>query len=159
MVPGKTLFFVVDPFCTRHSICLNIGLICHFCMEMMRFQSYCFQLKNPTPVSWKSFSFSRKSVSELKYWNCSKFSVTVTLKHADLSNEGLFWKSPVLFFRIIYGLSASFKMKLLRKSVFQCWDKNQPKFCNKTCWEQQLFIFTVYLMNHILQIPVLFNTW
>ena len=68
-------------------------------------------------------------------------------------------KIPVLFFRIIYGLSASFKMKPLRKSVFQCWDKNQPKFCNKTCWEQQLFIFTVYLMNHILQIPVLFNTW
>ena len=25
VVPGKTLFFVISPFCIRHSICLNIG--------------------------------------------------------------------------------------------------------------------------------------
>ena len=26
VVTGKTLFFVIDSFCTPHSICLNIGL-------------------------------------------------------------------------------------------------------------------------------------
>ena len=25
VVPGKTPFFVIDPFCTHYSICLNIG--------------------------------------------------------------------------------------------------------------------------------------
>ena len=25
VVTGKTLFFVIGPFCTPHSICLNIG--------------------------------------------------------------------------------------------------------------------------------------
>ena len=48
VVTGKTPFFVIVPFCTHHSICL---LIWQFCMEMMRFQSYCFQLKVCTPVS------------------------------------------------------------------------------------------------------------
>ena len=28
------------------------------------------------------------------------------------------------------------------------------KFCRKTCWKEQPFIFTVYLMNHIFQTPV-----
>ena len=64
-------------------------------------------------------------------------------------------KIPVLFFRIIYGLSASFKMKPLRKSVFQCWDKNQPKFCWNSFSKEPSFIVTVYLMNDIIQASVL----
>ena len=47
-------------------------------------------------------------------------------------------------------------MKPLRKSVFQCEDKNQPNYCRKTCWKAQPLIFTVYLMNHIFQLCVLF---
>ena len=56
----------------------------------------------------------------LKYWKRSKFPVIVTWKHADLSNEGLFWKPLVLFFRRIYALPVGFKMKPLRWSIFQC---------------------------------------
>ena len=39
-----------------------------------------------------------------------------------------------------------FKMKPLRKSFFQCGDKNQPKFCRKT---------SVYLMSHVSNICTL----
>ena len=45
-------------------------------------------------------------------------------------------------------------MKPLKKSVFHS-DKNQPKFCRKTCWKEQPSIFTVFLMNHIFQASVL----
>ena len=128
-------------------------------MKMIRFQSLVFQIKNSTPVFWKRFSFSRKSVSKLKCWNRSKFSLIIIKKHADLSDWGLFWKSLVSFFRTTYVLSVGFKMKPLRKSVFQCLDKNQPKFCPKTCWKEQPFIFTVYLMNRVFQTSLLFNTW
>ena len=53
-------------------------------------------------------------------------------KYADLSNGGLFWKSLVASFRRTYALSVGFKMKPLRKDVFQCLDINQTKFCDKT---------------------------
>ena len=78
-----------------------------------------------------------------------------TWKHVDLSNGGLIWKSLVRVFRRTYALSVGFETKPLRKSVFQCKDKNQPKFCRKTYWKVQPFIFTVYLMNHIFQTSVL----
>ena len=99
--------------------------------------------------------FSIKSFSKLKHWNCSTFPLFITKKHVDLFNGGLFWKSLVPFLRRIYVLSVGFKMKPLGKSVFRCLDKNQSKFCRKTCWKEQPFIFTVYLMNHIFQTSVL----
>ena len=39
---------------------------------------------------------------------------------------------PGTVFRRTYALSVGFKMKRLRKSVFQCSDKKQPKFFRKT---------------------------
>ena len=74
-------------------------------------------------VLWKflnRFSYFIKPVSKLKYWKCSKFSVIVTKKQADLWNGGLFWKSLVPFSRRTYALSVAFKMKSLRKSAFMC---------------------------------------
>ena len=52
VITGKTPFFVIGPFCTHHSIFLNIDwlLIMQFCMEMIRFESLSFQVKNSTPV-------------------------------------------------------------------------------------------------------------
>ena len=35
--------------------------------DVMRFQLQCFQLKSGTPVFREWFSFSRKSISKLKY--------------------------------------------------------------------------------------------
>ena len=70
IVTGKMTFFVsilYSPFYL---------LTEQFCMEMLRFQSYYFQLKNGTPVFWKGFAIFRKLVLKLKHWKCSKFSVT-----------------------------------------------------------------------------------
>ena len=61
------------------------------------------------------------------------------------------------YFENVNTLSVDFKMKPQRKSVFHCKDKNQPKLCCKTCWKEQPFIFTVYLMNHIFQTSVPFS--
>ena len=74
------------------------------------------------------YSFFRKFVSKLKYWKCLKLSLIFTQKYAVLSNGGVFWKSLLQFFRRIYALSVGFKMKTVRKSVFECSDKNQLKF-------------------------------
>ena len=49
-----------------------------------------------------------------------KLSLVVTEKHADLQNGGLFWNSLTPFFRRIYALSVGFKMKTLRKTIFEC---------------------------------------
>ena len=46
-------------------------------------------------------------------------------------------KIPTTVFRRTYALSAGFKMKPPRKSVFQCLDKKQPKLCSKNCWREQ----------------------
>ena len=46
-------------------------------------------------------------------------------------------------------------MKTLRKNVFEYEDKNELKFCRKSYWKKQPFIFTVYLMNHVFQTSVL----
>ena len=47
-------------------------------------------------------------------------------------------------------------MKPLRESVFQWQDKKQLKFCLKTSWKEQSFVFTVYLMNNLFQTSALF---
>ena len=65
---------------------------------------------------WKGISFSKKSISKLKYWNRSNFP---WLSHKDMlifQTDG-FWKSLVPFFRRIYALSVDFKMKPPRKCV------------------------------------------
>ena len=54
---------------------------------------------------------------------------------------------PSTVFRRTYALSVGFKMKTLRKSLFQGSYKNQPKFCYKTCCKEQPFIIAFYLMN------------
>ena len=42
-----------------------------FCMKMLSFQAWFFQLQNSAPVFWKKFF--RKFVSKLKYWNFQNF--------------------------------------------------------------------------------------
>ena len=74
-------------------------------------------------------------------------------KHADLT-EDYFWRYLVPFFRRTYALAVCFKMKSLKKSIFQFLDKNQPIFCRKAYWKEQPFIFTACLMNHTFQTSV-----
>ena len=62
-------FILYSPFyLSRHLL-----LAGQFCIEIMRFQPYIFQLRNSASILWKKFSFSWKSVSKLKYWKLSKF--------------------------------------------------------------------------------------
>ena len=140
VVTGKIPFFVIGPFCTHHSICL---LMWQSCMEMMHFQSQCFQAKNNTLIFWKMFSFSGKSASKLKYWIRSKFQLIVTKKHADLSSGGLLWKPLVPLCRRTYALSVGFKMKPLRKSVFQ-WRQKPTQILrwNLSNWWITFFKYT-----------------
>ena len=69
-----------------------------------------------------------------------------------------YFENPWLFFIRIYAFFV-FKMTPLRKSVFQCWDKNQPEFCRFNCWKEQPVIFIAYLINHNFQTSVLINSW
>ena len=110
-------------------------MIWQFCMEMMRFQSWYFQLKNGTPVFSKMFSFFKKFVLKFRCWKRSKFSLIVTSKHANLSNGGLIWKSLESFFRRNYALFVDFKMKPIRETV-------------KLAAESSNIHFTIYLMNY-----------
>ena len=65
------------------------------------------------------FLFFRKFVSNSKYEKRSKFPVIVTLKHADVLNDGLFRKSLVLFFRKAYALYVGFTCKKKRFPVLR----------------------------------------
>ena len=64
----KTPFFVIGSFRTHHSVCLSTSFwYGSFVWEWWGvFNLIAFN-------HWKRFSFSRKSVSKLKYWNRSKF--------------------------------------------------------------------------------------
>ena len=122
VITVKTPFFVIGPFCTHHSVCLNICFWC--CCFVWRWCVFNIVLstKKQYSIFWGRFSFSRKSVSKKNYWNCSKFPLIATLKHADFSNGGLFWKSLVPFFRRTSGLFVGFKLEPLKNRF--------PKFSN-----------------------------
>ena len=67
----------------------------------------------------KAFVFQKICV-KVKVLKTLKISTDCHIKHADPPSGGLFLKSLVPFFRRTYALSVGFKMKPLRKSVFQC---------------------------------------
>ena len=101
-----------------------------FLKKIFVFQKICFKVK-----VWKTFeTFTDCHIKTFR-----------SLKRSTI------WKSLVPFFRRTYALSVVFKMKTLRKSVFECSDVNQLKFCLKCYWKKQPFIFTVYLMNRVFQ--------
>ena len=109
-------FFVIDAFCTHHSI-FTPFLLFSFLKEVCVFNKICFQV--------------------VKYRKRSKFPVIVAWKHA--SNGGQFSKSMESWFRRTCSFSVEFKMKLLSKSVFLCYkpSKNQLKFHHKSCWNAE----------------------
>ena len=73
----------------------------------------------------------QKICFEVKVLISFKISSLCHIKTYYLANGGLFWKSLVPLFRRIYALPFGFKMKPLRKSIFQCWDKTNPNFVAK----------------------------
>ena len=80
--------------------------------------------------------------TEVKVLKSFKISTDYHIKTCRSLKRTAILKIPGTDFRRIYTLSVGFKMKTLKKSVFQ--PKNQPKFCGNTCLKEQLFIFTEY---------------
>ena len=107
----------------------------------------------------KKFFVFQKISFKVKVLKTFKIATDFHIKICWSLNGGLFRKSLVPFFRRTYALSVNFKVKPLWKSAFQCQDKNQLKFCRKTCWKEQPLVFTLYLMNHLFQTSVFFNMW
>ena len=75
----------------------------------------------------------QKFYSKVKVLETFKISTDCHIKTCRSLKQRAILKTPSAVFRIIYALSVGFKMKPLRKSFFQCYDKNQPKFSRKTC--------------------------
>ena len=72
VVTGKTLFFVIGPFCTPHSICVNIGFwqrssVWKCCVVV-------FQLKGVTPVFLKKTYIFQKICFKVKALKTFKIS-------------------------------------------------------------------------------------
>ena len=113
--------------------------------------------KNQNSSFLKKFFVFQKICFKVKVLKAFKIFSDCHIKTCRSLQRRAFWKSPVTLFRRTYILSVGFKIKPLRRSVFQCQDKNQPKFCRKICWKEQPFIFTVYLTNHIFPTSVFLN--
>ena len=100
-------------------------------------------LKDSTPVSWKGFSFFRKFISKFKYWKLkfeNKIKVFKISRDCHIKiGQSLKRKYLVPIFKRIYAVTVGFKMKPPGKSIFLCYDKNQLKFCCKTCWKGASF--------------------
>ena len=150
---------MIDPFCTHHSICLNID----FWYSSFAWKWCVF---NISAFNWKTLlQFFEKGCFKVKVLKTFKFPLIVTWKHANLSNQGLFWKSLVLFFRRFYALTVVFKIQPLRKSVFQrssnsvffqCFSNSS--FAVKLA-EKSNHSFLLYIHeSHFLNICTL-NTW
>ena len=68
------------------------------------------------------------------------------------STEYCFLEEPILFLLVL-------KWNLLEKAFSSVKTKTNPNFAEKLSERSTHSFFTVYLMNHILQTSVLFNTW
>ena len=132
---------MICPFCSPHSICLNIGF----------WQSSFAVLYGNVMLSILVLSTKKQYSSFLKrvcVFQKMYFKVKV-LKSFNIFSDchvikacwSLKWrvilKSLVSFCRRTYALSVGFKMKPLRKSVFLCEGKDQLSFCRKPCWNAE----------------------
>ena len=120
VVTGKTPPFVIGPFCSCHSICLNID-----------FWQSCFEWKwcvfNFSGFNWntvlqffeKGFRFP-KICFKVKVLNTFETFTDCHIKSWRSLKRRAILKIPSTIFRRTYALSVGIKMKTLRKSVFEC---------------------------------------
>ena len=126
-----------------------------FCMEMMCFQSQYFQLKNNTPVFRKRFLFSRKFVSKLKVLKIFKIFTDCHIKtYRSLKRRAIF-KIPSAVFQKKLCSFCWLQDETSKKKRFPVLREKPTQILPKTCWKEQPFIFSVYLMDHIFQTSVL----
>ena len=126
VVSGKAPFFVIGPICTPHSLCLNIGFwqssfvgkCCVSVLVLSTRKQYSSILKKV--FVFQKICFKVKVLKKFKIKTCQSLKRRAILKILST------------FFGT-WAVSVCFKMKPLRKRVFLCFDKNQLKFCCKTC--------------------------
>ena len=88
-----------------------------------------------------------------------KISSKCHIKTCRSLKRGLFWRSLVPLFRRIYAITVGFKMQLLRKSALLCYEKTNLNFPQNMLKGATIHFLTIwYLMDHLLQTSVLFNT-
>ena len=137
----KTLFFVLCPFCTTHSICHNID----FWQGSFVWKSC---ILNLTTCNYKKvFQFFkevfvfRKFIPKLKYWNCSKFPVIFTKTYQSLK-----WRTTLKIPKNILGERMLFllalklnlykkrcsyvKIKIAQKPTQILWQNMKPSYAN-----------------------------
>ena len=136
---------MIGPFFSRHTFCLNIGFWQSSFEWKWLFSILVASTKKRYSSCLKKVFLFQKICFKVKVLNTFETLIDCHKKRADLSNGGLFSKSPVLFFWRTNPLSVGFKMKTLRKSIFECQDNYQFNFCRKSYWKNQPFIFTTYL--------------
>ena len=94
--------------------------------------------------------FSVLAVSTKKRYCCFLKKVFFFQKikiHSDCHIKNMAISQTEGYFKNPYTLSVGLKMKPLRKCIFRHYDKNQLKFCRKTCWKKQSFIFCLLQYN------------
>ena len=133
VVTGKTLSFVIGSFCTHHSICLLASLAAGMVVLYGNdpFSILMLSTKKRYYNFLKKVFVFQKICFNAKVLNTLKISADCHIKHADLSNEGLFLKSLVTFFRRTYDLSVGLKMKPLKKTFSRVKTKPNPNFAVK----------------------------
>ena len=114
VVTDKTLFFVIGPFCTHHSICPNI-----FWYGSL-YGNDAFSILVLSTKNWYSSFLKKVFVFQIFYF---KVKVLKMLKISTDCHIKTCWslkQRPILkiFFRRTYVISVGFKMKPLKKKLF-----------------------------------------
>ena len=125
VVTGKTLFFVIDPFCSCHSTLASDRAVLKgndvFSILVLSTKKQCSSFLK------KVFIF-QKICLKVKVLKTFKIFTGCHIKTCWSLKQRAILKISSTFFKRTYALSAGFKMKPLRKSIFQ---KNQLKYCLK----------------------------
>ena len=109
VVTGKSPLFVIGPFCSHHPICLNIG------RAVFNGNGVVLILVASTEKRYSSFLKKVFALQKI----CFKVKVLKTFETFIDCERRAILKIPSIF-RRTYALSVGFKMKNLRKNVFEC---------------------------------------
>ena len=142
---------MVGLFYTHQSVALTLASDMEILYRNSAFSILVFSTKKRSFSFLKKVFVFQKICFKVKVLTLFRISTDCHIKTWRSYKRRAILKIPSTVFRRIYVLSVGFKIKPLRKTILQFQDKNQPKFCRKTCWKEQPFFFTVYFMNHIFQ--------
>ena len=113
-----------------------------FCMEVLLFKSYSFQLKNSTAVFWQRFS-SFKKIFKVKVLKTFKVSGICHVKTYRSFNLRVILKIPSAVFQKNFCSFCWIWNETSNKKRFPVLSKSLLKFCSKTCWKEQPLFFSL----------------